>query len=148
MSTLRDIMSTHVNYVTPQDNVFEVARIMKENNIGMVPVVENGMLRGILTDRDIVIRGIAEKNPNSSTVSEIMTQNPVYGTPEMSVDEAAQIMANAQIRRLPVVENNQLVGVVSLGDLAVRDSFQNEAGWALNQISQTHNPNVSSDLQL
>lgn len=147
MRTLREIMTTDVNYVTPEDNVYEVARLMKEHNIGMVPVVENGVLKGILTDRDIVIRGIAEKNPNSSAVSEIMTQNPVYGTPDMSVHEAAQIMANAQIRRLPVVENNQLVGVVSLGDIAVREPFQDEAGWALNQISQTHNPNVSSDLQ-
>jgi len=147
MDHLRDIMSTNVTYVSPQDNVFEVASMMKNNNIGMLPVVENGELKGVITDRDIVVRGIAEKLPNSSTVGEIMTQNLVCGTPDMSIDEAAQLMADAQVRRLPVVENNQLVGVVSLGDLAVRQPYQNEAGQALNEISETHNPHVSSDLQ-
>ncbi len=147
MHTLRDIMSTNVYSATPQDNVFEVAERMRQANIGMMPVVDNGQLVGIVTDRDLVTRGIANKMPNSGSVTDIMSTKLVYGTPDMSVDEAAQLMAQAQVRRLPVVENNKIVGVVSIGDLAVRQPFQNEAGQALNQISETHNPNASNDLQ-
>lgn len=147
MHTLRDIMSANVYSVTPQDNVFEVAERMRQSNIGMMPVVDNGQLVGVVTDRDLVTRGIANKMPNSSSVTDIMSTNLVYGTPDMSVDEAAQLMAQAQVRRLPVVENNRIIGVVSIGDLAVRQPFQNEAGQALNQISETHNPNASNNLQ-
>lgn len=147
MHTLRDIMSTNVYSVTPQDNVFEVAERMRQSNIGMMPVVDNGQLVGVVTDRDIVTRGIANKKPNSSSVTDIMSTNLVYGTPDMSVDEAAQLMAQAQVRRLPVVENNRIIGVVSIGDLAVRQPYQNEAGQALNQISETLNPNASNNLQ-
>ncbi|MBA4601431.1 CBS domain-containing protein [Thermoactinomyces mirandus] len=147
MHTLRDIMSTNVYSVTPRDNVFEVAERMRQANIGMVPVVENGQLVGVVTDRDLVTRGIANKMPNSGSVSDIMSTDLVYGTPDMSVDEAARLMAQAQVRRLPVVENNRIVGVVSIGDLAVRQPYQDEAGQALNKISEKHNPNASNDLQ-
>lgn len=147
MHTLREIMSTDVQAVAPQDNVYEVANKMRGSNVGMIPVVENGELRGVITDRDLVTRGIANKKPNSGSVSDIMSTNLVYGTPDMSVDEAAQLMAQAQVRRLPVVENNRVVGVVSIGDLAVQQPFQDEASQAFNQISETHHPNASNDLQ-
>ncbi|MBA4492891.1 CBS domain-containing protein [Paenactinomyces guangxiensis] len=148
MSQLRDIMSTDLCYCSPQDNIYEAASLMKTYNVGMIPVVENGALKGVITDRDLVIRGIAERKPNSMTVGEIMSDQVVSATPDMSVDEAAQLMADAQVRRLPVVENNQLIGVVSIGDMAVRQPYENEASQALNEISETHNPNVSSDVQL
>jgi CBS domain-containing protein len=147
MHKVRDIMSTDLEYVSPQDNVFEAAVLMKDHNIGAVPVVENGQLRGMVTDRDLVIRNIAERRPNSAPVGEIMSTHLVYCTPDMSVDEAAKLMAEAQVRRLPVVENNRLVGMVSLGDMAVRQPYQNEASEALNVISETHNPHASNDLQ-
>jgi CBS domain-containing protein len=147
MHTLREIMSTDVEYVTPQDNVFEVASKMRASNIGMVPVVENGVLKGVITDRDLVVRGIAGKHPNSGSVEEIMSTSLVTGTPDMTVDEAARLMAEAQVRRLPIVENNRLVGVVSIGDMAVREPHQTEASQALNEISETHNPNASNDLK-
>jgi CBS domain-containing protein len=147
MHKIRDIMSTDVAYVSPQDNVYEVATMMKDQNIGLVPVVENGQLRGVVTDRDLVIRNVADRRPNSAKVGDIMSTNLVCGTPDMSVDEAAKLMADAQVRRLPVVENNRLVGVVSLGDMAVRQPYQNEAGQALNEISETHNLRASNDLQ-
>jgi CBS domain-containing protein len=147
MHTLREVMSTNVEAVSPQDNVYEVANKMRGSNVGMIPVVENGELKGVITDRDLVTRGIAGKKPNSSSVSDIMSTNLVYGTPDMTVDEAAELMARAQVRRLPVVENNRVVGVVSIGDLAVQPQFQDEASQALNEISETHNPNASNDLQ-
>jgi CBS domain-containing protein len=146
MHQVRDIMSTHVAHLSPDDNVFEAASIMKNENVGMVPVCQNGQLKGIITDRDIVTRAIAEKKPNSCQIGDIMSDHLVYGTPDMSVDEAAQKMAEAQIRRLPIVDQNQLIGVVSLGDLAVRTPYQNEASQALSEISETHNHHTSNDL--
>lgn len=147
MNQLRDIMSTDVAYCSPQDNVYEAASLMKDHNVGMIPVVENGVLKGVVTDRDLVIRGIAERKPNSMTVGQIMSNQLLTGTPDMSIDEAARLMAEAQVRRLPVVENNKLVGIVSLGDLAVQGRYEDEAGRALNEISETHNPRVSNDIQ-
>lgn len=143
---LKDIMSTDLSSVTSEDNVFEVASLMREQNIGMVPVVDNGALTGVITDRDIVTRGVAQKNPGSSAVREVMSSHLVCGTPNMTVDEAAKLMADAQVRRLPVIENGQLVGIVSIGDLAVRTPYQNEASDALNEISENHNPHASNDI--
>lgn len=146
MHKVRDIMSTDIAHLSPDDNVFEAATIMRDENVGMIPVCENGQLKGIITDRDIVTRGIAEKKPNSCQINDIMSSHLVYGTPEMSIDEAAEKMAEAQIRRLPVVDQNQLIGVVSLGDLAVRSPYQNEASDALSEISETHNPRTSNNI--
>ncbi len=147
MNQLREIMGKDVAYCSPQDNIYEAATLMKEHNVGMIPVVENGVLKGVVTDRDLVIRGIAERKPNSTSVGQVMSSQLLTGTPDMSVDEAARLMAEAQVRRLPVVENNKLVGVVSLGDLAVTDRYEDVAGQALNEISETHNPRVSNDIQ-
>jgi CBS domain-containing protein len=138
MSQLREIMTTDVASVSPQDPVTQAAMLMKQHNVGIIPVVENGMLKGVVTDRDVVLRAVADQQPNR-TVAEVMTnQHLVTGTPDMSVDEASQLMARHQIRRLPVVENNQLVGIVALGDLAVRQPYSDEAGQALSNISENH----------
>ncbi len=146
MHQVRDIMSTDLAHLSPDDNLFEAASLMRDENVGMIPVCTDGQLQGIITDRDIVTRAIAEKKPNSAQIRDIMSNQLVYGTPEMSVDEAAQKMADAQIRRLPIVENNQLIGVVSIGDLAVREPYQNEASEALNEISETHSSNASNNI--
>jgi CBS domain-containing protein len=114
----------------------------KPHNIGSVPVVENGRVRGMVTDRDLVLRALAEQKNEQVTVGEVMTNQVVTGTPEMSVDEASSLMAQNQIRRLPVVENNQLVGMVSLGDMAVRQPHVNEAGQALSNISEPSSPQM------
>jgi len=142
MGQLRDIMTQQVAYVTPQDNVYEVANLMKQHNVGMIPVVENGALQGVITDRDLVLRCIAERQPNSLKASDIMTSNPVTGHPDMSVAEASQLMAQHQIRRLPVVENGQIVGVVAIGDMAVREPFSDQAGQALSNISEPSKPQM------
>lgn len=138
MSQLRDIMTDQVASVSPGDNVYQAASLMKEYNVGMIPVVENGSLKGVITDRDIVLRSVADQNNEVVSVGEVMSQgNLVTGSPDMSVDEASQLMAQHQIRRLPVVDNNQLVGVVALGDMAVREHLSDEAGQALTNISES-----------
>ncbi|WP_096435536.1 CBS domain-containing protein [Alteribacter populi] len=136
MKRLKEVMTTNVEYCTPDDNLFEAAIKMKRLNVGAIPVCEDEHLLGMLTDRDIVLRGVAEKRPNSSSVKKVMSDHLVTGDPGMDVDRAAQLMAEKQIRRLPIVDNGKLVGIVSLGDLAVHTSTEDEAGFALSEISE------------
>ncbi|MDU2243625.1 MAG: CBS domain-containing protein [Paenibacillus sp.] len=137
MRKVSEIMTNDVVTVTPQDNVYEVAVKMKENDTGFIPVVEGGdKLIGVITDRDLVIRGIAEKRPGSTAVDEVMTKGIKTASRDMSVDEAAELMAQQQIRRLPVCEGDRLIGIVSIGDMAVRNIFSDNAGEALSEISE------------
>lgn len=136
MRKIADIMTNDCVTVTPQTNIFEVAALMKQHDIGFVPVIDNRKLIGVVTDRDLVIRGFAGKHTGTTAVSEVLTDNVTTVGPNTSIDEATSIMAAGQIRRLPIVENGELLGVVSLGDLAVREIFVNEAGEALSEISE------------
>ncbi|WP_040741165.1 CBS domain-containing protein [Paenibacillus ginsengihumi] len=129
-------MTTDCSTVTLKDNVYEVAVKMKQEDTGFIPVVEGRKLIGVITDRDLVLRGYAEKREGSASVEQVMSDKVVSVSPDTTVDEAAKLMAREQIRRLPVVENGDLVGIVSIGDLAVRASFEDEAGEALSQISE------------
>lgn len=135
--TLREIMTKDIATVTLQDNVYEVACKMRDWNVGLIPVVdEKNDVIGVITDRDIVIRGLAEKHEGSTATEKVMTRDIVLGQPGMTVDEAAKIMAQHQIRRLPVVENGKLVGIVAIADMAVRQVHQDEASEAIQEISQ------------
>ncbi|MFW6238760.1 MAG: CBS domain-containing protein [Halanaerobiales bacterium] len=137
---LRDIMTDDLSCVNPNSSVNKAARVMKNLNVGSVPVCEGKKPVGIITDRDITIRNVADKNNPDQPVNKIMSSNLVYGSPDMSVDEAAQIMADNQIRRLPIVENGKLIGIVSLGDIAVDSSADIEAAEALTNISVPSKP--------
>jgi CBS domain-containing protein len=136
MQTVRDVMTTNVEACTTLDNVYEVAAKMKELNVGAIPIIENGQIMGMITDRDLVIRGIAERKPNSQKVTDVMSEHLVTVSPDMSIEEASQLMAKHQVRRLPVVQNGQLVGIVALGDLAVNKYSDEKAGAALTEISE------------
>lgn len=137
MTTVRDIMTSNVEYCTPLDNVYEVAVKMKDLDVGAIPILDNNTqeLIGVITDRDLVIRGYAEKRPGSNQVTTVMSEHLVTCSPDTSVEEASHLMAKHQIRRLPVVENGQLVGMVSLGDLAIHSQSDESAGEALSDIS-------------
>ncbi|GED29616.1 MULTISPECIES: CBS domain-containing protein [Brevibacillus] len=135
--TLREIMTKDIATVTLKDNVYEVACKMRDWNVGVIPVVnEKNDVIGIITDRDIVIRGLAEKHEGSTATEVVMTRDIILGQPGMTVDEAAKIMAQHQIRRLPVVENGKLVGIVALADMAIRQVHHDEASDALQEISE------------
>jgi CBS domain-containing protein len=136
LETIRDIMTDDVECCTLLDNVFEVATKMKEWNVGAIPIVDGERLVGMITDRDIVVRGVAEKHPGSTKVEDIMSEQLVTVTPDMNTREAAQLMAENQVRRLPVVEGDRLVGIVALGDFAVRDLTDDQAKKALSEISE------------
>lgn len=139
MKTVKEIMSTDCVTVTLQDNIYEIAVKMKQNDIGFIPVVDGKKLIGCVTDRDLVLRGYAEKRSGSASVEEVMSKDVTTITPDTTVEEAAKLMAKQKIRRLPVVENGELVGVVAIADLAVREGFANEAGQALSEISENVN---------
>lgn len=126
--------------VKPQTDVTGVAKVMEEINVGAVPVVDNNQVVGIVTDRDIALRVVAAgKEAKAVEAQQIMTKDLITGTPDMDVHDAAQIMSDNQIRRLPVVDNGQLVGMVAIGDMAVEPIFINEAGDALSDISKPSN---------
>ncbi|MGB4440337.1 MAG: CBS domain-containing protein [Sedimentibacter sp.] len=134
---LKEIMSKEIASLNSDDSIKKAAQLMKQYNIGSLPVCKQESVVGIVTDRDIALRSVAVgQNSNQQTVSEIMTANPVVGTPDMDVHEAVQLMSEKQIRRLPVVDNNSLVGFVSLGDISVEPKLQDNAEQALKNISQ------------
>jgi CBS domain-containing protein len=120
----------------PNAHVKEAAMLMKEHEVGSIPVRDDEKkLIGIISDRDIAIRYVAEEM-SEPTVKDVMSTNPVTGKPNMSVSEASNLMAKHQIRRLPIVEDGSLVGIVALGDLAVEKSADKKAGQALSEISK------------
>ncbi|CAM3407563.1 CBS domain-containing protein [Cytobacillus oceanisediminis] len=139
MERIRDIMTDDVESCSLLDNVYEVAVKMKELNVGAIPIVDNDKLVGMITDRDIVLRCVAEKHPASSKVEDIMSSHLVTVKKDTESREAARLMAEHQIRRLPVVEGDKLVGIVSLGDFAVRHLTDEQAGEALSDISKHEN---------
>lgn len=136
MQKISEIMTDDVESCSLLDNVFEVAQKMKELNVGAIPIVDQDQLVGMITDRDIVLRCIAEKHPPSSKVEEIMSKDLITVTPDQTSQEAVRLMAKHQIRRLPVVEGKRLIGIVSLGDLAVRQLTDDQAKQALSEISE------------
>ncbi len=131
------IMNAHVVSVTPDDSATVAARLLNRHNIGSLPVCGmDGRIKGIVTDRDIVLRCVAaETDPSATKVREIMSRSVIGVAPEDDVQEAARIMAQEQVRRLPVLQDGQLVGMLSLGDMAKRHEFDMEASKALCDIS-------------
>ncbi len=134
---VRDKMTKNVGYVNPSNTVVEAAQLMQKLNVGSVPVFDQSKVVGVVTDRDIVVRNVAHgKIPQDTKVQDVMTSQVTTVTPDMDVDEVTKIMAQQQIRRVPVVENNQLVGILALGDMATDYRFDTEASEALTEISK------------
>lgn len=136
---VRDIMSEDVACLSRDDTVERAAQLMEEYDVGSIPVCENERVIGIVTDRDIALRSVAHGQDVHQSVSQIMTDDPVVGNPDMDVHEAAKIMSERQIRRLPIVEGSNLVGIVALGDISVEPALQDNAEWALKNISEPSN---------
>lgn len=136
-TTIQDVMSTGPASVGASTSVAEAARLMKSDDIGSVPVLEDGKLSGVLTDRDIVLRVVAEgRDPQSVTAGEVASREPVTVDPQQNLDEALRLMAQHQVRRLPVVEEDgRLVGVVAQADVA-RVASPEETGRVVEEISE------------
>lgn len=140
---ISDVMTKTVASLNAEDTIKYAAELMKEHNIGSIPVCRDETVVGIITDRDIAIRTVADgENSLKQKVKDVMSSNPVVGSPEMDIHDAARIMSERQIRRLPIVENNNLVGIVALGDLAVEDKLVDDAGRTLSEISSPSVPEM------
>ena len=124
MSNIAEIMSTDVQTIQPQESLRRAAQCMQELDVGSLPVCDGERLLGMVTDRDITVRGIADGlDPDQACVSDIMSPDVQCLTADQDADEAKRLMGVHQVRRLPVVDGERrVVGIVSLGDLAVRES--------------------------
>ncbi|OZB90761.1 CBS domain-containing protein [Paenibacillus sp. XY044] len=138
MTMVRDVMTKDVKVCAPHDSVTAAAQIMRDVNCGSIPVCEGKKVVGMITDRDIVINCVAAgKDPSGVHCHDCMTSNVISCSPDTDAHECAQMMADHQIRRIPVVENGEMVGICAIGDLATMNIHVNEAGEALSQISET-----------
>jgi CBS domain-containing protein len=132
----REIMSTDVTTASPETPLREIAVIMRDGDIGVVPLVENGALVGIVTDRDIVVRALAQAAGPDSPASVAMTRELFTVKPETAVFEALRIMREQQVRRLPVVNTDgTLAGIIALADIALEMEDEREIAETLEDIS-------------
>ena len=137
MQTLKDVMSHDVQVIGPEGTIREAAQQMRQGDFGMMPVEENNYMIGVLSDRDIAIRAIAEGKDANTKVRDIMSRDVIVANEDDSVEDASRLMGKHQIRRLPVVNaEKQLVGIVALGDFAVESEDIDIAAEALSEISK------------
>ncbi len=129
---IRDVMTPNPQTVSPQDSIQNAARIMRDADTGAIPVVENGRPIGILTDRDIVVRAVAEgRDPASTKVSDVASRDVTALTVDQTVEDAIRVVREENVRRIPVVQDGRPAGIVSIGDLAI----ERDTGSALADIS-------------
>jgi CBS domain-containing protein len=135
---VRDVMIPDVLTVDGSATVIEAAQKMQTANVGVLPVVEDGVLRGVVTDRDLVVRAIARgADPATTKVAECATRDIVCARAESTIDEAREVMADYQVGRLPVVdESNRVIGIVTLGSLALRSNERDETLRAAREVSR------------
>ncbi|MFP8641212.1 CBS domain-containing protein [Priestia aryabhattai] len=132
---ITEVMTSNIETGNLKSSCGEVANMMKNVDVGVIPICENDKLIGLITDRDLVVKGLANNFNTNTQISEMITTDVITGTKYMSVEQATDIMSQHQIRRLPIVENGKLIGMVSLGDLAVSNTSNKEIGKVLENIS-------------
>ncbi|HEY6084978.1 MAG TPA: CBS domain-containing protein [Nitrospira sp.] len=142
MQQIKDIMTPQAEVISPDATAEDAAAIMKNLDIGVLPVCDEAGLVGVLTDRDLVVRVLAAKrDPKATLVGEAMTPSVVYCFEDEDIDHAASLLAEQQVRRLPVLDRERkLVGVISLGDIAIRGQDKGLSGQVLKDISQPGGP--------
>ncbi len=134
--TVQEAMTSNPTAITPDTTAQEAARLMKSEDVGSLPIVEDGRLVGVVTDRDLAIRVLAEGKGPDTTVGEIASKDVVTVDPQQSLEEAARLMAEHQVRRLPVVEEDgRLVGILAQADVA-QSGHDSLTGETVQQISQ------------
>ncbi len=140
---VKDVMTRNVAYINPASTVVEAAQLMQKHNVGSVPVCDENGIIGIVTDRDIIVRNIAHgKDPHQTPVKDVMTSEVTSVDPETEIRDVFGIMSEKKIRRIPVVENNQLVGIVALGDVATSAKQDVEISSTLADISSPSRPEM------
>jgi CBS domain-containing protein len=135
-TSIKEVMTRDVRACEPNATVADAAKVMAQEDVGPVPIVEDGRLVGIVTDRDIVVRVVAEgRDPNATTVKEIASTDLVTVSPGDDLDEALNLLAERQVRRLPVVDGDRLVGIVAQADVA-RLGKDKKTGEVVEEISR------------
>jgi CBS domain-containing protein len=135
--SVKDAMTSDVKTATPSQSLTDAAMLMKQEDVGSVPVVDGERLIGVLTDRDIVVRGIADgSDPHAIQVGDIASRDVVTVRPDDDLDEALRLMAQHQVRRLPVVEDGHLVGVIAQADVA-HEAKDKVVGQVVEEISKS-----------
>jgi len=136
MTRLADVLTPGVETTTSSEALRDAARTMRKGDFGAMPVVDDGRLVGMLTDRDIVVRAVAEGlDPMSARVGDVASPSPVAVAPDQDLDEAMELMAEYRVRRLPVVDGERLVGVVSQADVAL-EANEKKTGSVVQEISE------------
>jgi CBS domain-containing protein len=134
--SVKDAMTADVKTAAPSQSLTDVARLMKQEDVGSVPVVDGERLIGVVTDRDIVVRGIADgSDPHAIKAGDIASRDVVTVRPDDNLDEALRLMAQHQVRRLPVVDDGQLVGMVAQADVA-QEAKEKDVGHVVEEISR------------
>jgi CBS domain-containing protein len=127
-------------------NAADAAALMKQFDTGVIPIAEGEELLGLVTDRDLALRVIAErKDPVEVRLGDILTRSPVTVSPDTRISEARDLMAEHKVRRLPVVKGDRLVGILSLGDLALADASKRAVGEALEDVSESQSTAETAD---
>lgn len=141
---LRDVMTRHIQDVRPEATLKWAAEAMRSLDVGALPVSDNNRLVGMITDRDITVRAVADgRDPNDAKVRDAMTGELVYCYEDESVERAAKLMEERQIRRLPVMDRGgRLCGIISLGDLATRNRDDRLSGEVLERVSEPNVPHA------
>lgn len=150
MTAVADMMTRGVRSLSPDDSLVKAAQAMEELNVGAIPVCDGDRLCGMVTDRDIVVRGVAQElDLKNCKLSDVMSGHVRTVRENDDINDVLQEMSNAQIRRMPVVDSqDRLVGIVSLGDIAAKQPRQgNEVASSLGEISQPAQPDRSSQSQ-
>lgn len=138
MTTVREVMSRDVRIVRPTQSLEHVARVLRDLDVGSVPVCDGVKLQGMITDRDIVVKAIAEgRDLSTTTAGELAEGTPLWIAVDEDISTAQRMMAEHRVRRLPVIEDKRLVGIVSLADLARADDART-TGQTVSEISKPH----------
>ena len=136
MTQIKDVMTSNPTTCEPQASVVDAAKVMAQEDVGSIPIVEGDRLAGVVTDRDIVLRVVAEgRDAQSTTVGDIASRDLVTVSPDDDLDRALELMAEKQVRRLPIVEGDKLVGIVAQRDIALQGADR-ETGQVVEQISR------------
>jgi CBS domain-containing protein len=136
---IEDLMIRSVITMSPDASAYEAVKISNKNNIGCLVVMDNSQIVGILTERDLLERVLEKcRNPKETKISEIMTRHVVMGKPDMELSEATRLMFEKRVKKLPIIDGNRLVGIVTLTDIARATSMDKETIGLLEKLSNMH----------
>ncbi|HKX25416.1 MAG TPA: CBS domain-containing protein [Actinomycetota bacterium] len=143
---VRHAMTEAPKTASPSMNAADAAALMKQFDVGVIPVVDDDQLLGLVTDRDLVVRVLAErKDPMDVQLSDVVTKTPITVSPDTKLSEARDLMAEHRIRRLPITKADRLVGILSLGDVALADASERAVGETLEEISESDSTSEVAD---